>query len=130
MKHIGTRCFVHTMKGLEVLPDVNEGLLGVCSPLGLVLLVQVIVMIPFPCPLEVKLKGFSLVIVLIIGHISQQTWWNMIKHAEARACCVECSMLIPGSLVPSWYSLPREHRVLLRMSMSLGLRSDNFLVVL
>ncbi len=38
-------------------------------------------------------------------------------------------MLILGSLFPSASSSPGAHRILIRMSLSLGLRCDNFLVV-
>ncbi len=54
LKHVGARSLVCILKGFKVLPDVNKGLLRVCKiTLGLVLMVEVIVVILFPCPLEV-----------------------------------------------------------------------------
>ncbi len=42
------------MEGLKVLPNICEGLLGDCGvPLGLVLALEVIVAILFPCFLKV-----------------------------------------------------------------------------
>ncbi len=44
MEHVGTRGLVCSLNGLEILPDVCEGLLGVCKiPFGSVLVVRVVV---------------------------------------------------------------------------------------
>ncbi len=53
-EHVGTRGLVCLTKGLEIFPDVCEGLLGICSvPLGSVLVVELDLVIAIPCPLKV-----------------------------------------------------------------------------
>ncbi len=71
-EHVGTRG----------LPDVCEGLLGVCSiPLGSVLVVEVVVVISLPCLLKVPLVDVPLV-------NKGNTWMKMTSDAvkQNEAC--------------------------------------------
>ncbi len=54
MEHIGIWGLVCSAKGLKILLDICEGLLGVCCiPLGPIFVVVIVVMIAHPCSLKV-----------------------------------------------------------------------------
>ncbi len=62
MEHVGTTGLVCFSEGLKILPDVCEGLLGVCGILlGSILAIEVIDVITFPHPLEIQVIGAMLV---------------------------------------------------------------------
>ncbi len=107
MEHVGTRGLVCSTKGLNILPDVCEGLLGICRiPLGSVLVVELIFVIALLHRLMVYLVDDPLVDEL-------KTWTkialNMVEQDKAQqnqSTVCQVRMLMPGSLIPSSCSPP------------------------